>query len=105
MRFPRLLRNVVPLLVGGMLVTAAPAMAAPGACAALGGAVEAGEICRVQAREPAYTMDVTFPLGYPDEQAIVDYLGQTREGFVNIAGIPDARVMPYQMDVTAESFQ
>jgi hypothetical protein len=105
MRFSRLVLTVAPLLLSGVLVTAVPAAAAPGACAALGGAVEPGEICRVQAREPAYTMDVTFPLGYPDEQAIVDYLSQTRDGFVNIAGIPDGRVMPYQMDVTAASFQ
>jgi hypothetical protein len=102
MRLPRLALSLVPLLVSGTVATAA---AAPGACAALGGAVQAGGMCRVQASEPAYTMDVTFPLGYPDEQAIVDYLGQTREGFVNIAGTPDSRNVPYEMDVTGESFR
>ena len=105
MRFPGLALSLASFLVGGSLIAAVPAVAAPGACAALGGAVQPGEICRVQANEPAYTMDVVFPLGYPDEQAIVDYLSQTRDGFVNIAGTPDSRNLSYEMDVTAESFR
>ena len=96
---------MAPLLVSGAVINAVPAAAVPAACVELGGAVEAGGMCRVQAREPTYTMDVTFPLGYPDERAIVDYLLQTREGFVNVAGTPDFRNLPYEMDVTAESFQ
>ncbi|MGI9125156.1 MAG: esterase [Mycobacterium sp.] len=84
-------------------LVAAPAAHAD-ACGTLGGVVEAGGICHVKASDPAYTMDVTFPLGYPDEQAIVDYLSQTREGFVNVTQTPDSRNLPYEMDVTAESF-
>lgn len=105
MRLSRLALSLVPLLVSGTLVTAVPATAAPGACTALGGAVQAGEMCRVQASAPAYTVDMTFPLGYPDEQAIVDYLSQTRDGFVSIAGTPESRNLPYEMDVTGESFR
>jgi len=105
MRFPIVAVSLASLLVSGAVVAAAPAEAAPAACVELGGAVDAGDMCRVQATEPGYTMDVTFPLGYPDEQAIVDYLFQTREGFVNVAGTPDPRNLPYEMDVTAESFQ
>ncbi len=105
MRFPIVAVSLASLLVSGAVVAAAPAKAAPTACIELGGAVDAGDMCRVQATEPGYTMDVTFPLGYPDEQAIVDYLFQTREGFVNVAGTPDPRNLPYEMDVTAESFQ
>ncbi len=105
MRFPIVAVSLASLLVSGAVVAAAPAAAAPAACVELGGAVDAGDMCRVQATEPGYTMDVTFPLGYPDEQAIIDYLLQTREGFVNVAGTPDPRNLPYEMDVTAESFQ
>ena len=105
MRLSLLTLSLAPLLVSGTLVSAVPAAAAPAACAALAGVVEAGEICRVQVSEPAYTMDVTFPLGYPDEQAIVDYLSQTRDGFVNVAGTPDTRNLPYEMNVTAQSFR
>ena len=93
------------VLLGAAVLVAPPSWSAPGACAALGGVVQADDTCRVQATGPAYTMDVAFPLGYPDERAIVDYLTQTREGFVNVANTPDSRNLPYEMDVTAESFQ
>ena len=91
-------------LVGGVALAAAPASAAPDACATVGGVVQAGN-CHVQASNPAYTMEMTFPLDYPDEQAIVDYLRQTREGFVNVATDPDARNQPLEMNVTAESLR
>jgi hypothetical protein len=96
--------TVAAALVGALILTAPPAAAGPEACNALGGVIEAGDICGVRASDPAYTMDVTFPLGYPDEQAIVDYLSQTRDGFVRVAQAPDARYLPYEMDVTAQSF-
>lgn len=89
-------------VVAGAVLAAPPVTAQPAACAEFGGIVTAGN-CRVLANDPAYTMDMTFPLGYPDEQAIVDYLRQTRDGFVNVANTPDARNQPFEMDVTAES--
>ncbi|MCB1290073.1 esterase [Mycolicibacterium sp.] len=96
--------SLAAVLVGAMILTAPPAAAGPEACTALGGVIEAGDICGVHASDPAYTMDVTFPLGYPDEQVIIDYLGQTRDGFVRVAQAPDARNLPYEMDVSAQSF-
>ena len=82
--------SLAAVLVGAMILTAPPAAAGPEACTALGGVIEAGDICGVHASDPAYTMDVTFPLGYPDEQVIIDYLGQTRDGFVRVAHEGDA---------------
>ena len=96
--------SLVAALVGGVVLAAAPASAGSDACATLGGVVQAGD-CHVQARNPAYKMDMTFPLDYPDEQAIVDYLSQTSEGFVNVAKDPDARNQPLEMDVAAESLR
>ena len=99
MRMPHL----TALLVVG-LVAAAPVAAAPGSCAGMGGATEDG-VCRLAVTEPAYRMDIRFPLGYPDEQAIIDYLTQARAGFVNIAQSPGSLNLPYEMDVTAQSFR
>ena len=96
---------IAAALVCGALVAAPVAWAAPASCAALAGTVQADGLCQVKASDPAYTMDMKFPLDYPDERAIVDYLSQTREGFVNIAGTPDSRNVPYEMDVTGESFR
>lgn len=71
----------------------------------MAGVVQPDGLCRVQASDPSYKMDVEFPLNYPDEQAIVDYLTQTRDGFVNVSQTPDSRNLPHEMDVSAESFQ
>ncbi|MEI6253937.1 MAG: esterase [Mycobacteriaceae bacterium] len=99
----RILSLAVALLSGAVLA-AATASGAPDSCAALGGVVTGGD-CHVQASDPAYKMEMTFPLDYLDEQAIVDYLRQTRDGFVNVANDPDARNQPLEMDVTAESLR
>ena len=62
-------------------------------------------MCHIQAETPAYTMDVRYPANYSDTQAIVDYLNQTQAGFLNLAQTPGARNLPYEMDVTAQSFR
>lgn len=69
----------------------------------MGGTVDADGTCRVQASSPDYTMNLKFPTDYPDEQAILDYLGQAREGFVKVAENPIARNLPYEMTATAEA--
>ncbi|WP_059020999.1 esterase [Mycobacterium sp. M26] len=101
MRIP----SLAALLAAGALL-GTPTIAVSQAqtdCAALGGAVEAGNICHITTSAPTYTMDVQFPLDYPDEQAVTDYLAQNRDGFVNVAQ-PGSRNLPYEMDVTAQTF-
>jgi hypothetical protein len=92
-------------LVCGTLWATPPALAAPDPCAALGGLRQAEGLCHVEASTANYTMDVTYPAGYPDEEAILDYLTETRDGFVNVSEAGDARNMPHEMKVTAESFE
>lgn len=96
---------ITAALVCGALMVPPPVSAAPDACVALGGAVESSGLCHVQASTAGYSMDMKFPLDYPDTQPIVDYLTQTRDGFVNVAQTPDSRNVLHQMDVTAESFR
>jgi len=96
--------GVAALIVGLGVMGTPSASAAPVGCGALGGAVVDGS-CRVTATTADYTLDVTFPLDYPDEQAVVDYLSQTKAGFINVAEIPETRNRPYEMDVTAQSFR
>ena len=84
-----------------------PAAAAPPPCASLGGTVEAAQMCHVRASSSTYTLELTFPTDYPDQQALTDYITQNRDGFVNVAqgsvgqgsGASD---QPYQMDATTE---
>jgi hypothetical protein len=90
-----------------------PAAAAPASCAGLGGTLEAGQtgqLCHVRASSPTYTLNLVFPVDYPDEQTLTDYIAQNRDGFVSVAqgGAPGAvpgsggRDQPYQMEATTE---
>ncbi|MGD1173420.1 esterase [Mycobacterium seoulense] len=79
-----------------------PAAAAPPSCAGLGGTIEDGQMCRVRATGPTYTLNMAFPADYPDEQALIDYITQNRDGFVNVAQSSGSRDQPYQLEATTE---
>jgi len=64
-------------------------------------------MCHVRASSSTYTLELTFPTDYPDQQALTDYITQNRDGFVNVAQGSvgqgsGARDQPYQMDATTE---
>ncbi|WIM88141.1 RsiV family protein [Candidatus Mycobacterium wuenschmannii] len=81
--------------------------AADSACTNLGGTLQDDQTCNVHTVTPTYTLNMTFPVDYPD-QALTDYLGQNRDGFVNVAQTSSQtsgqRDVPYQMEVTSEQF-
>ena len=79
-----------------------PAAATPPSCASLGGTVETAQMCHIHAAGPTYTLDMTFPTDYPDEQALTDYITQNRDGFLNVAQGSGQRDQPYQMEATTE---
>ncbi|BAX91678.1 esterase [Mycobacterium shigaense] len=95
------------LLTAAVLLTAAlsgwpSAAAAPASCASVGGTVDAGQLCHVHATGPMYTLNMAFPADYPDEQALIEYVTQNRDGFVNVAQASGPRDQPYQMEATVE---
>ncbi|MGB8390841.1 esterase [Mycobacterium sp.] len=94
------------LMAAAVLATAvllgSPAAAAPPSCAGLGGTIEAGQLCHVQATGPTYTLNMTFPVDYPDQQALTDYITKNRDGFLNVAQSSGGRDQPYQMEATTE---
>jgi hypothetical protein len=94
------------LIAAAVLVTAAllgwPAAAAPPSCASLGGTVEAGQLCHLHAAGPMYTLNMTFPADYPDQQPLTDYITQNRDGFMAVAQTSGPRDQPYQMEATTE---
>jgi hypothetical protein len=81
-----------------------PVAAAQPSCAALGGTIESGQMCRVSTTGAGYILNLSFPTDYPDEQALTDFLTQNRDGFVNVAQTSGSRDVPYQMEVTSEQF-
>lgn len=79
-----------------------PAAADPPSCASLGGTVDAGQLCHLNATGPMYTLSMTFPADYPDEQALTDYVTQNRDGFLNVVQTTGPRDQPYQLEATTE---
>ncbi|ORA37595.1 esterase [Mycobacterium aquaticum] len=96
MRFP----PVVAALAAGVLVgwLSMPLATAQNACADLGGTIGLDLNCTVHTANASYTLDYTFPVDYPDQQPLTDYLTQTRDGFVNVSQMPGSRDQPYVLD-------
>ncbi len=102
----RILR-VAAILVAGVLAcsTGTSTAAAQSACADLGGAVGPDGICTVHTANPTYTLDMSFPNDYPDQQALTAYLTQTRDGFVNVSQMPGSWNLPYQLDAKGTGYR
>jgi hypothetical protein len=106
------MRNLIAaalIAVGALLGwSGAPVASADSACTTLGGDVEGEQTCHVHVANSTYNLDMKFPLDYPDEQALTDYISQNRDGFVNVAQTSGqtsgARDVPYQMEVTSEQY-
>lgn len=85
----------------------APTAGAQSGCADLGGTVGADQTCQVHSSTTNYTLDMTVPLDFPDQQAVFDYLKQDRADFVDwfTKFGADGRDRPYMHDVTAKTFR
>ncbi|CAM4274986.1 Antigen MPT64 [Mycobacterium basiliense] len=93
---------IATAVLAAAVLLAWPANAAPPSCASLGGSLEASQICHIHASGSTYTLDITFPVDYPDQQVLTDYITQNRDGFINVAKASGRRDHPYQMDATTE---
>lgn len=80
------------------------ASAAPPTCTDLGGVVDGTQMCQIQAADPRYALNISYPVDYPDVLPVVDYVKETRDGFLNVAKMPDGRATPYELDTTATRY-
>jgi len=103
MRIPTLAFAVAAVAALGWS-SVADAFAAPPKCADLSGVVDAAQNCQIQATDPGYTINVSYPVDYPDAESVFDYVKQTRDGFLNVAQMPGPRDMPYELDTTATQY-
>ena len=84
----RMLGLVTSVLMGWC---ATPMAAAQSACDQLGGTVDPNQICHLHSATATYTIDLGFPIDYPDQEPIADYLTQQRDDFVKFSQLPAAR--------------
>jgi hypothetical protein len=103
-------RNIFAATVGSALIAGVavmPTASAQLACEGLGGTVDANQVCQVHTATPSYKFDASFPLDYPDQQAVTDFLTQNRADFLDwitkFGG--EGRSRQYEHDVTAKTYQ
>jgi hypothetical protein len=67
-------------------------------CADLKGG-NTGSSCEIQLSDPGYSVDISIPLGYPDQKSVADYVSQTRDAFLNTAKSGAPRTTPYALSI------
>jgi hypothetical protein len=84
-----------------------PAAGAQSACADLDGTVDPDQICHVHTVASSYTLDVSFPVDYPDQQALSDFLTQQCDQEADYAekDPPTGRPKPYELNVTGTAYR
>jgi hypothetical protein len=96
---------IAAVTMTGAVLLSAPAVAnAASSCTDFGGTVGANQTCVVHVSNSTYTLDMNFPVDYPDEGALTNYVSQTRDGFVNVAQMPGSRDLPYALDVKSTRY-
>lgn len=91
----------VPVLVTAITIFGSSGIAAAAPkdyCADLKGS-NTGSTCEIQLSDPGYSVNISIPLDYPDQQPIADYISQTRDGFLNAAKSSAPRDTPYELSI------
>jgi hypothetical protein len=89
--------------VSGAPVSAQPAAPAAG-CAQLGGTVQVNQTCHIQNKTVTYTIEISYPLDYPDQQALTDFVKQDRDEFADFSAAHPPRARPYERDVRSRRY-
>ena len=79
---------------------------AQSACTNLGGTVDQNQICQGHIVTSNYTLDLSFPVSYPDQQPLTDYLTHTRDTWVDDAKArPPSGRPPYLLTITGTAYR
>jgi Protein of unknown function (DUF3298) len=69
-------------------------------CTDIGGTVDSKGICRVHTVSSDYTVHLSSPTDYPEQQALTEYLTQRRDQFVDFVTENPRPDFPCELDVT-----
>jgi hypothetical protein len=99
-------RHIATLVLAGVIAATActPAAGAQSACIDLGGSVDANHVCHAHTAGAGYEVTLTFPVDYPDQQALIIFLTQRRQDFIGYAAEDPPRDHPYELDARAEAY-
>ncbi|MDR3659802.1 MAG: RsiV family protein [Mycobacterium sp.] len=80
------------------------AAANPPKCSDLSGVIDGSRMCQIRDTSRGYALNISYPVDYPDQQAVVDYIKETRDGYVNVAKVPTQHDGTYELDTTATTY-
>lgn len=92
-------------LASGCHSAMAPAQPQSSACTQLGGTVGSGDVCEVRDIQAAYQVDLRFPMSYPDQKAVNDFITQRRAEFTDWIASAPPRPTPFELHVSGRTFQ
>ena len=72
-------------------------------CAELKGA-NTGQACQIQMADPGYNLDISFPVNYPDEKSVAEFIAKERDDFLNVAKSSAPRDQPYQLTISSANY-
>lgn len=72
-------------------------------CAELKGA-NTGQACKIQMADPGYNVDISFPISYPDQKSVAEFIGKERDDFLNVAKSSAPRDQPYQLTISSTNY-
>ena len=87
----------------GAPASAQPVTPATG-CADLGGTVRADQKCHVETKTATYSIEISYPLDYSDQQALTDFVKQDRDEFVDFIATLPPRDWPYEHGVRPHTY-
>jgi hypothetical protein len=73
----------------------------------MGGTLDGDQTCQVHTATPTYKIDFRFPVDYPDQQAVTEFLTQRRNGFVDWVGQNPlrGRSAPYLLSISGKGYR
>ena len=101
-------RATSPSATASASSTTQPAAQGQSVCSDLGGNIGPDQACHVQSATSTYSIDMSFPLDYPDMRAVTDFLKQDRDSFLDWVakfGPSEKRGRPYLFAVTATTYR
>ena len=100
----RCLGVAVIATVAALFGSTGVAVAAPkDYCADLKGG-NTGSSCEIQLSDPAYSVDISIPLDYPDLKSVSDYVSQTRDAFIASAKSGAAGATPSSLSIKPSKY-
>lgn len=103
----RILAALAVAALAASLATTSLAVAeteAAHACTELGGTVKPDSTCHVHTETGTYTVDMSYPVDYPDQQQLRDFITRDRAEFVDFMAKVHPRDWPFEHGLTPQTY-